>query len=314
MQVSWNVQIADDGPDDAEYISLWGGAVGKHATVPVDRGIRVVLLVIRVANTETHGAQCPAEVPVCLAKHPRRSARPRLPVGLSERRLAPMMRSQRGVATVPTYWSSAEPGQVECTTRGVNGAPHGSEHAHAGRDFREPGRNAQSALRPLRGARGVVLEPVQGVVFEVGGGLGERAPRVWRARVAVVVLRVPPVAPSGRLGRGERGEARRGRRALGAPRAGGSHGALTRPRARAEIALRALITFVVVVVVVVILLTRLVAVVEEPSRRCFRRCLQRVQRRLGEAGGQTVMRARRERLTDAPNASAHDARHAILRV
>ena len=103
-----------------------------------------------------------------------------------------MMRSQRGVATVPTDWGSAEPGQVECTTRRVNGAPHGSEHAHAGRDFREPGRDAQSALRPLRGARGVVLEPVQGVVFEVGGGIGERAPRVWRARVAVVVLRVPP--------------------------------------------------------------------------------------------------------------------------
>ena len=86
--------------------------------------------------------------------------------------------------------------------------------------------------------------------------------------------------------------------------------ALTRPRARAEIALRALIT---VVVVVLILLTRLVAVLEEPSRRCFRRCLQRVQRRLGEAGGQTVMRAPPERLAYAPNASAHDARHTILR-
>ena len=222
LQMSWNVQIADDGPDDAEYSSLWGGAVRKHATVPVDRGIRVVLLVIRVANTETRGAPCPAEVPVCpaevpvcLAKHPRRSARPRLPVRLSERRLAPMMRSQRGVATVPTDWSSAEPGQVENTARRVNGAPHGSEHAHAGCDFREPSRDAQSALRPLRGARGVVLEPVQGVVFEVGGGIGERAPRVWRARVAVVVLRVPPVAPSGRLGRSERGEARSGAACVG---------------------------------------------------------------------------------------------------
>ena len=65
-----------------------------------------------------------------------------------------------------------------------------------------------SRLFVLFEAPGVVLEPVQGVVFEVGGGLGERAPRVWRARVAVVVLRVPPSPRA--VGWGEASVARRG--------------------------------------------------------------------------------------------------------